>query len=148
GRTVIRGGIGLFYDNIDLNVASFSQLQERIWTRFGADGQSIIGLPERQHFEFTDPRFRTPRSVNWNVELDREWLKNLMVRVGYQQRQASREFVLNPIDSEPGAVAPGFAQYNNTVLGLSNAGSSRYREFQVTARYQFREHDEFFASYV
>ena len=30
GRTVVRGGIGLFYDDIDLNVATFSQLQERL----------------------------------------------------------------------------------------------------------------------
>jgi hypothetical protein len=92
GHTVVRG-IGLFYDNIDLNVATFSQLQERLLTRFGADGLQIIGSPQRQRFVLTDDKLRTPRSVSWNVELDREWLKNLFVRVGYQQRQASREFV-------------------------------------------------------
>jgi outer membrane receptor for ferrienterochelin and colicin len=43
GRTVVRGGIGLFYDDIDLNVATFSQLQERVLTRFGSNGQDIIG---------------------------------------------------------------------------------------------------------
>jgi anti-sigma regulatory factor (Ser/Thr protein kinase) len=56
GRTVIRGGVGLFYDKIDLNVATFPQLQD--------------------------------------------WLKNLFVRVGYQQREGRREYVLNPIESE------------------------------------------------
>jgi len=138
GRTVIRGGIGLFYGDIDLNVATFSQLQERVLTRFGPDGQEIIGLPQRQRFEFIGSNLRTPRSVNWNVEVDREWLKNLFVRVGYQQRQARREFVLNPFESQTGL----------GILGLDNSGSSRYREFQATARYQFRERDEFVASYV
>lgn len=138
GRTVIRGGIGLFYDNLDLNVATFSQLQERVLTRFGPDGQEIVGLPQRQHFVLTDARFRTPRSVNWNIEMDREWLKNLFVRVGYQQRQGRREFVLNPTQSND----------QSLILGLDNSGSSRYRELQVTTRYKFRETDEFVASYV
>lgn len=138
GRTVVRGGIGMFYDNIDLNVATFSQLQERVLTRFGPDGQEVIGLPQRQHFVFTDTQFRTPRSVNWNIEVDREWLKNLFVRVGYQQRQGRHEFVLNPTQPND----------QSFILGLDNSGSSRYRELQITSRYKFRESDEFVASYV
>jgi hypothetical protein len=138
GRTVIRGGIGLFYDDIDLNVATFSQLQERVLTHFVADGQQIIGQPVHQRFVNTDGRFHTPRSVNWNVELDREWMKNLLVRVGYQQRQARREFVLNPIETLD----------QGSILALSNSGSSRYRELEITAKYKFRERDEFVASYV
>lgn len=138
GRTVIRGGIGLFYDDINLNVATFSQLQERVLTNFAADGVEVVGSPERQRFALTDGRLRTPRSVNWNIELDREWISNLFVRVGYQQRQARREFVLSPIES----------QSEQSILGLDNSGRSRYREFQVTTRYTFRERDEFTASYV
>jgi Carboxypeptidase regulatory-like domain len=138
GRTVLRGGIGLFYDKIDLNVATFTQLQESVLTRFGSNGLEMIGNPEQQRLILENSRFRTPRSVNWNVELDREWLKNLFVRVGYQQRQARREFVLNPIESAT----------ERSILLLANSGSSRYREFQVTARYKFREQNEFVASYV
>ena len=138
GRTVVRGGIGLFYDDVDLNVATFSQLQERVLTHFGPDGQQIIGQPVHQRFVNTDGKFRTPRSVNWNIELDREWLKNLVVRVGYQQRQATREFVLNPIETTD----------QGNILALSNSGSSRYRELEITTKYTFRERDEFVASYV
>ena len=138
GRTVIRGGIGLFYDDIGLNIATFPQLQERILTRFGPDGEEIVGVPQRQRLVVGDTGFRTPRSVNWNVELDREWLRNVFVRVGYQQRQGRREFVLNPITS----------QDQGSLLVLDNSGSSRYRELQVTMRYKFRERDEFVASYV
>src|SRR6185369_691580 len=94
--------------------------------------------PERQRVGVIDGRLRTPRSVNWNIEVDREWIRNLFVRVGYQQRQARREFVLNPIES----------QNEQSILGLDNSGRSRYRELQVTTRYKFRERDEFTASYV
>jgi hypothetical protein len=138
GRTIIRGGIGLFYDNIDLNVGTFTQLQDRVLTRFGPDGQEIIGSPQRQRLTLLDSQLRTPRSVNWNIQFDREWLPNLLVRVGYQQRQGRREFVIDPIDD----------QDQGSILGLANSGSSRYREFEVTTKYKFREHDEFVASYV
>src|SRR5262249_52790813 len=137
GRTIIRGGLGVFYDDINLNVATYSQLQDRILTHYGPDGLNLVGLPERQRFEFIGERLRTPRSVHWNIEFDREWLKNLFVRVAYQQRQARREFIVNPIERN-----------TSTILGLDNSGSSRYRELEVTGRYQFREHDEFTASYV
>jgi outer membrane receptor protein involved in Fe transport len=137
GRTVVRGGIGLFYDDVDMNVATFTQLQEQVLTHFGPDGQEIIGVPQLQRLALLDSKLRTPRSVNWNLQVDREWIKNLFVRVGYQQRQGRREFVLNPIE-----------QNGDSILGLNNSGSSRYRELEVTARYKFRETDEFVASYV
>ncbi|MGH9881391.1 MAG: hypothetical protein ACRD6N_08145, partial [Pyrinomonadaceae bacterium] len=63
---------------------------------------------------------------------------NLVVRIGYQQRQATREYVLDPIES---------ATVGNELL-LGNNGRSRYREFQVTTRYTFAQHDELNASYV
>ena len=135
GRTVIRGGVGLFYDRINLNTATFSQLQDRSITRFGLDGTQVSQL---QHPAVENGQFRTPRSVNWNIEFDREWLKNLLVRISYQQRQATREYVLEPIQS---------AVVGNTLL-LSNSGRSRYRDFQVTTRYTFRGTDELNASYV
>lgn len=136
GRTVIRGGMGLFYDQIGLNVATFPQLQERLITRYGADGRQVLG-GQLQRMGLQNGEYLTPRSVNWNVELDREWLKNLFVRVGYQQRQGTREYVLDPINSGT----------SDSILSLNNAGKSRYRELQVTARYTFR-HDELNASYV
>lgn len=136
--TVVRGGIGLFYENVNLNVATFTQLQDRVLTNYGPDGQDIIGSPQRQHLTLLDSRLRTPRSVNWNIQFDREWLPNLLVRVGYQQRQAHREFVINPIE----------VQNRGSQLGLDNSGSSRYREMELTAKYKFREHDEIIASYV
>jgi len=46
--------------------------------------------------------------------------------------------VLNPLDS----------QNQETILGLANSGNSRYRALEVTARYKFRENDEFVASYT
>jgi hypothetical protein len=137
GRTVIRGGIGLFYDDINLNVATYPQLQERLITRYGADGRQVLST-QLQRLALQNAAYLTPRSVNWNIEFDREWIKNLIVRVGYQQRQGTREYILDPIGSSS----------SGSILSLSNSGKSRYRQFEVTTRYKFRKHDEFNASYV
>jgi Carboxypeptidase regulatory-like domain/TonB dependent receptor len=138
GRTVIRGGVGLFYDQIDLNVASFPQLQQRVITQFAANGQTIIGTPVLQQLVLENGEFEVPRSLNWNVEFDREWFTNFDVRVGYQQRESRREFILNPMQSPT----------LGSILLLGNGGRSRYREFQVTTRYRFKHHDEIVASYT
>lgn len=138
GRTVIRGGIGYFYDQIGLNVASFTQLQQQVLSRFSANGLLLDGIPQTQRLVLENGEFEVPRSVNWNLEFDREWFKNFIVRVGYEQRQSRREFILNPLNSTTA----------NSVLLLSNSGSSRYREFQVTTRYRLRKNDDLVASYV
>jgi hypothetical protein len=137
GRTVIRGGGGVFYDPIPLNVTSFDQMQERATTPFADDGVTPVG-PTVLMANVIGPALHTPRSVNWNIEVDREWLKNLFVRIGYQQRDTAFEPVLNPITSAG----------RDPVLLLATDGRSRYREGQITARYQFHGVDQIVGSYT
>lgn len=138
GRTVVRGGVGLFYDKVNLNAATFEQQQQRLLTQFAADGVQVIGALQLQRLVLEHGRFLTPRNVNWNLEFDREWLSNFFVRVGYQQREGRRELILNPLaDTAQG-----------DILLLGNGGRSSYKEFQVTARYQFNEQDQLVASYT
>jgi hypothetical protein len=137
GRTVVRGGVGLFYDPVPLNVASFDQMQDRATTSFAADGVTPIG-PTVLMPNVVASAIHTPRSVNFNLELDREWVKNFFVRVGYQQRDSRFEPVLNPVTPAGGTPA----------LLLATDGQSRYREGQVTARYQFHGADQIVASYT
>jgi hypothetical protein len=137
GRTVIRGGGGVFYDPITLNVASFTQMQERTTTSFEADGMTLAG-PATLMPNVVASAIHTPRSVNWTLEVDREWFKNFFVRVGYQRRDQRFEPVLNPTASAGGAPA----------LVLATEGRSRYREGQITARYQFHGADQIVASYT
>jgi len=137
GRTIVRGGAGLFYDPIPLNVASFDQLQERTVTRFAADGVTPDG-PARLVPNLVASAIHTPRSFNWNVEIDREFIRNVFVRVGYQQRESRFESVLDPVMVRSG----------EEVLLLRTGGQSRYREAQITARYQFHGTDQIVGSYT
>ncbi len=136
-RTVIRGGVGVFYDKINLNLVSFGQVQSRLVTRYAADGVTPVSVGVEQP-AVGPSGFRTPRSVNWNVEVEREWMRNLLVRVGYQQRNGRDEYVLNLAD------LPGGAR----LLRLDSTGASRYRELQVTARYRTPWASQLVVSYV
>ena len=67
--TVIRGGIGLFYDRAPLSVGYFSQLPERTVTTFAADGISITDGP-RRFANIVAARLRNPRSVRASLQID------------------------------------------------------------------------------
>ncbi len=135
-RTVLRGGAGLFYDKVPLNVAAFTQFQTRRVTRFGADGTTELGPPLNFSNMLLNNNVKNPRSVAWNAELDREIARSLLIRLGYQQRQSRHDFVLDPVESP------------SPVLLLSSTGRSLYREFEVTTKYQVNEHSHVVASYV
>jgi len=125
-RTVIRGGVGYFYDRINLNIPTFTLLPARTVTRYASDG-SPIGVTSYEH-RLSGP-LENPRSTAWNVEVQQQVRPELLLRAGYSQRITVRDFLLDPRH-----------EGETPVLLLSNSGRSRYREFQVTARYQFRQH--------
>jgi len=131
GRTIVRAGGGMFYNAVPLNAASFDQLQTRTVTIFAADG--ITPVTEARLVNAVASDLRAPRSVTWNLEIDREWLDKLFVRVGYQQRDNRDE---EYVDADPKAIV------------LRSDGQSRYREAQVTARYTFHGDDRIVASYT
>jgi hypothetical protein len=136
GRTVVRGGAGLFYQPIPLNIAGFEQFQQRILAQFGSDGRSPLGGPTSMRPGFAGD-IQTPRSVVWNVELDREAIRNLFFRIGYRQSDTRFEAIVDPVVI---GAAP--------VVQLRTDGRSRYREGEVTARYRFHGADQIVASYT
>ncbi|MBV9770945.1 MAG: TonB-dependent receptor [Bryobacterales bacterium] len=132
-KTLLKGGVGLFYDRVPLNIASFPFLPDRTIVTYDPAGQIIESTPYTNTFA---GGIRNPRSVGWNVELDRQLTSALTVRVGFQQRDTTHDFLLTPeLSSGP------------ALLSLSNGGSSFYREFQTTAVYKVRK-DTLNASYV
>jgi hypothetical protein len=137
GRTAIRGGIGLFYDKVPLGVGVFEQLQSRRVTTFAEDGVTILGSP-RTFFNTFAGELRTPYSVSGTLEVDRQIIKNLYFRFGYQQREGFREFIVEPVNDP----------IDGSLMLLSNGGRSRYREFQFTTRYKIKDVDEISFSYV
>ena len=125
-KTLVKGGVGLFYDRIPLMVPVFPALPSRTVTILGLDGAAAG--PMFYQNKITG-ELQNPRSTSWNLELDRQILAGLLLRVAYEQRNTARDFVVSPVSSG-----------TTGILDLSNNGSDSYREFQVSARYQIARH--------
>jgi hypothetical protein len=119
---------------VNLNIPTFLDLPARTETRFAPSGL-VTEIWAYQH-RLLGP-IQNPRSVGWSLQLDREVIQNLFLRVGYQQRSTTRNFLLNPDRTVEG-----------DFLTLSNTGRDRYREFETTARYRLGERTHLTASYV
>ncbi|HJZ80801.1 MAG TPA: TonB-dependent receptor [Pyrinomonadaceae bacterium] len=133
-RTVVRGGVGLFYDKIPLNIGAFAQYPSQRLTTFAANGVTPVDGPRL--FRNTPPGdLRNPYSLAWNVQFDRQVTERLMFRLGYEERHTRREFIIEPISSA-------------NQLQLQSNGRSLYREFQAVARFRFQEGRNIFLSYV
>ena len=131
-RTVVRGGVGLFYDKIPLNVGSFQQYQSLRVTTLANDGVTAIDGPRL--LPNTAPEdLENPYSIAWNLQLDHQLNPRLLLRFGYEERSTRRDFVLEP---------------TATALLLQNNGRSRYRELQGVARFRFQEGRNVYLSYV
>jgi len=138
-RTAIRGGVGIFYDKVPLNVATFPAYPAQTITRFAADGTTVVDGPTTfvHAIGTPDGQLRVPYSLGWDLQVDREIIRGLLFRVGYEQRETHRDFLVVP-----------FGSGSTAQLRLLNSGRQRYREFQWTLRWQVGERTTTFFSYV
>src|ERR1051325_4461938 len=97
-RTIVRGGVGLFYDKIPLNVGSFEQYQSLLVTSFATDG--VIPIDSPRLLTNTAPAdLENPYSIAWNLQIDRQVNARLLLRAGYEERSTRRDFVIEPTDT-------------------------------------------------
>ena len=136
-RTAIRGGFGVFFDKIPINVAIFPRFPAQTITSYASDGTTVLGAPAT--FTHVAPdSLHIPYSLGWTVQFDRELRRDLMLRFGYEDRQAYREFYLDPAQHPDGSAQ----------LPLLNSGRQSYREFLTMLRWRVDERSTIFASYV
>src|SRR5882724_5640483 len=68
GKTLLKGGVGLFYDRVPLMVPVFPDLPNRTVTVLGQVASSVF------YRNTTNGDLENPRSTSWNLELDRQLL--------------------------------------------------------------------------
>ena len=150
-KTIFRAGAGLFYSALPLLAEDFALNPTRVVSMFDTTGQKMIGTPVTLTNAFVggvnplsgaplaNGPNTTPRNFTWNAEVDRQLRKDVQLRVSYIDAHTTDLFVVNPFIGATG---------QNSFLGLTNDGSSHYREVEATARYNFRDHDQINISYI
>ena len=127
GRTMLRGGVGEFYDRVPLMIPAFQWFPDRTVFTLNPAGQAT-GSTAYTNQIIGD--LRNPRSTAWNLALSQKVSSGLLLQVGYEQRNTVNDFVVSRVDGTAGT----------GLLTLSNNGGQSYKELQVTGRYQFHKH--------
>lgn len=150
GRTVIHGGIGIFYDRIPMLAADYTENPTRTITFYSPSGvplgppqfwdnqYSIVGEHGRKIVPIKNHLGSTPYDRTWSLELDQELTPSWLLRVSYLRNRAYNEYVVNPASLAGGQNA----------FFMTNTGSSRYNEFETTMRFRAGERANLNVSYV
>ena len=150
-KTVIRGGIGVFYDKVPLNIRSFNRLPGRLVTDFDTDGTTVL---IRHHFRNvlvdTQPiepldfrRFNSdagfvPQNVTWSIEADHTVNSWMQLRASYTHSFTNNIYIVDPELDFRG----------KTAIVLRSAGEAAYHAFEVTAKFNLSKNNLLYASYV
>jgi len=133
GKTLLKGGVGVFYDKVPLILPVFENYPDRTVSLLAPDGQV---LSSTSYLNRITGGLQNPRSTSWNLAFERKVFSQLTLRVAYEQRNTTKDFVVSPT-SEP----------TSPIIALSNSGSDSYKEFQVGGRYRLAQ-STLNASYV
>jgi hypothetical protein len=148
--TVVRGGIGVFYDTLPLNTYAFSSYPEQIVTTYDGSGNvtdgprrymNLTSTTSKSGFPFIIQQNKSgnfaPYSVAWNVEAEHELTESLMLRVRYIHAEGQNQLTLAP------EVTPA-----GSALVLGGSGTLQSSQTELTARLGASTQRQFFFSYV
>ena len=121
-KTLLKGGVGMFYDRVPLIYPIFEQLPNRTVSLLNSNGQPLGSV---SYLNQITGGLHNPQSTSWNVALERQVTESLTLRVGYEQRNTSKVFVVSPV-----------SEGSTGNIALSNSGRDSYQEIQVAGRYK------------
>jgi len=123
GKTMLKGGAGVFYDRVPLVIPAFTSLPDRTVSYLDASGAASESI---HYVNGIGGGLENPRSTSWSLSISRRVAEPFIVEVGYEHRTTSHDFVVSPV-----------TRAEASAIELSNYGGQSYREFRVVGRYTF-----------
>jgi hypothetical protein len=152
-RTVLRGGGGVFYDHVPLNVYAFAHYPQQVVTTYDGNGNIIDGprsflnlidiAGSRLFLVHRHPGHTggfAPYSVASSAEIDQRLSRLVRLQFKYSYRVAHGLVTVAPKTTP-------FPDGENALI-MRDSGSSSYREFQFGARIAEDRKQKLFISYV
>ena len=136
GRTLIKGGWGLFFDQVFLQVDAFERFQQRIEQDFNGTADAPAGPPLVFENRVAADGLEEPTSRVWNIEFDRQLGASLLLRVNYRENRAKGRPIIDRVTDDAGAA-----------LVLSSTGTLTGREFDATLRWTLATGGDLFMSF-
>lgn len=150
GRTVIRGGLGVFYNEVPLDTYAFASYPKQIVTTYDGNGHitdgprtywNLTSTEAESEFPFISQKEISgnfaPYSIAWNVEGERSLGPLLTMRVRYLHSDLRDQITLVPEITS-----------NGSALVLGSSGKGELRQFDLTAGLGSSKARQFFLSYV
>lgn len=150
GNTVVRSGMGVFYDQVALGTYAFHSYPQQVVTTYDGNGNitdgprsylNLTSAAAESEFPFLDQGTRSgnfaPYSVAWNVELEQRVRSQVTLRVRYLNSNLRNQITLTP------QITPNWSAL---VLGDSGVGQTRQMDF--TAGFGSNKERQFYFSYV
>jgi hypothetical protein len=147
---VIRGGMGVFYDQVPLDTYAFRSFPQQTVTTYDGRGNITDGPRLFYNLTSTEPDSRfplidqathagnfAPYSLAWNVEAEQKIRSFATLRIRYLQSDASNQLTLNS------QVTP-----DRSALVLGGSGSEQTKQFDVTAGLGSSPERRMYFSYV
>ena len=148
-RTILRAGIGEFYDRVPLSVYAFDHYPERVVSLFAPDGSllappitylNLTGIPRLSQFPLihgaNEAGSFAPHSSTFNSQLEHSFSHLFRLRASFTDSNSAGLVTL-----QPQIVA------SSNALVLNGNGISRYRAAEITARFQWSGGQQLFFSY-
>lgn len=148
--TVIRGGMGAFYDQVPLNIYAFRNYPLQTVTTYDGHGnitdgprlfENITATDPHSPFPFIDQKNQSgnfaPYSLAWNVEAERALSSVGSLRVRYSQSEANNQLTLQQQVTQ-----------DQSALVLGGSGSGQTKQFDITAGIGSDEEHHAYFSYA
>ena len=150
-KTIVRGGIGFFYDKVPLNFRAFGNYPARTVTTFAANGQTVVSRIRYENILVDNIAlfpldFRTakseagfvPENLTWNLQVDRIINEHLSLRANYIHSRTSKLYLVQPQTDF----------FGRSAIVLTPSGKTTYDAFELTAKFILPKNQPFYVSYV